>query len=53
MFELIYKMLQQDKYYGVSKEIDIAKGINKMPITIKEALKLALRNIKTIKYYGN
>ena len=45
MFKLIYEMLQLQEYYGVSEEIDIAKGINKYPTTIKESLKNAKRKI--------
>lgn len=39
MFELIIQGLSIDDLYGVSKEIDIAKGINKMPLTFKEGWK--------------
>ena len=38
MNELI-EMLQIGNHYGVSKNIDIAKGINKMPQTFKEGWK--------------
>ena len=34
--ELILKILEIYEMYGVSKEIDIAKGVNKMPLTFKE-----------------
>lgn len=33
---MIFKLLELDNWYGVSKNIDIAKGINKIPETIKE-----------------
>jgi len=39
--ELI-KLLNVQDYYGVSNEIDIAKGINKAPESIKEAYKLSI-----------
>jgi hypothetical protein len=41
--ELILKLLQLDDYYGKSRNIDTAKGINKMPLTIKEALEQTKR----------
>lgn len=50
MFELIYKMLQQGKYYGVSKEVDVAKGINKIPTTIKDSFNLGYRLGKSKNY---
>ena len=36
MVGYIVDLLNIDDYYGISKEIDIAKGINKMPQTFKE-----------------
>lgn len=36
MIDLILKMLDIDKMHGVSKNIDIAKGVNKLPLTFKE-----------------
>ena len=38
MIDLILKMLELDEHTGVSKEIDIAKGVNKMPLTFKDGL---------------
>jgi hypothetical protein len=38
MIDLILKMLELNAHYGVSRNIDIAKGINKTPLTIKEGL---------------
>ena len=38
MMDLIIKMLELDKHYGRSKNIDIAKGINKTPMTIKDGV---------------
>ena len=43
MMELILKLLQLDDYYGKSRNIDIAKGINKIPTTIKEGLQQSKR----------
>lgn len=45
MFKLIHEMLQLDKFYGVSEEIDVLMGVNKYPDTIKEAIELAKRKI--------
>lgn len=39
MIDLILRALELGDMYGVSKEIDIAKGINKMPTTVKEGVK--------------
>lgn len=33
---MIFELLALDKWYGVSKNIDIAKGINKIPTSINE-----------------
>ena len=43
MIDLILKMLEIDKHYGVSHNIDIAKGINKTPLTINEGLEQVKR----------
>jgi hypothetical protein len=42
----ILKLLNIDKFYGVSKNIEIAKGKNKLPETIKEGFKQVKRHIK-------
>lgn len=39
MVDLILKMLDINDMIGVSKNIDIAKGSNKLPMTIKEGWK--------------
>ena len=39
MIDLILKMLQVGDIIGVSKNIDIAKGSNKLPMTLKEGWK--------------
>lgn len=38
-------MLQFDEYHGISKEIDIVKGINKFPDSLKESIARAKRKI--------
>ena len=39
MIERIIQMLSLSEFYGVSENIDIAKGKYKIPTTIKEAVK--------------
>ena len=39
MMDLILKMLDISDMYGVSKEVDIAKGINKTPMTLSKGWK--------------
>lgn len=39
-------MLKLDSFYNVSEEIEIAKGRNEIPTTIKQALKQAKRVIR-------
>lgn len=36
MIELILKCLEVDEFLGMSKHIDIAKGINKLPTSFSE-----------------
>lgn len=43
MIGIILDILAIDDFYGISKEIDIAKGINKTPLTLKEGYKKAKR----------
>lgn len=38
-------MLQLQEFYGISDEIDVLKGINKLPDTLKEATEIAKRKI--------
>tara|TARA_R110001632_G_scaffold181154_1_gene301234 strand:- start:290 stop:442 length:153 start_codon:yes stop_codon:yes gene_type:complete len=46
MIDLILKMLDiDDKMHGVSKNIDIAKGVNKLPMTFREGWKQYKRKI--------
>lgn len=35
---MIFELLALDKWYGQSKSIDIAKGINKIPETLEEGI---------------
>ena len=42
----ILKLLNIDEFYGVSENIEIAKGKNKLPETIKEGFKQVKREIK-------
>ena len=46
MMNLILKMLELDEHIGVSKEIDIAKGMYKEPGSVKEGIERHKRKIK-------
>ena len=46
MIGQLIKLLQSDEYYGVSKNIEIAKGKYKKPESLKEILKQSKRDIK-------
>jgi len=35
---MILKLLKLDKWYGISETIDIAKGKNKIPTSVKEGV---------------
>ena len=43
---IVLKLLNIDEFYGLSKTIEIAKGKNKMPETIKEGFKQIKRHTK-------
>lgn len=43
MIKTIIDLLNLDEFYGVSKNVDIAKGIYKYPETISEAKQLLKR----------
>ena len=43
MVEFILEMLKQGDYYGVSENIDIAKGKYKSPTNLKEVTKTVKR----------
>lgn len=49
MFKIINQLLQLDDFYGVSKEIDLLKGIDKYPDSFTEAFQQAKRKIKAKK----
>jgi hypothetical protein len=46
MINIILKMLDINDMYGVSKEIDIAKGVNKLPLNLKDGFKQLKRKSK-------
>jgi hypothetical protein len=46
MIDLILKMLDVSDMVGVSKNIDIAKGVNKLPLTLKKGFEQIKRNQK-------
>tara|TARA_R100001369_G_scaffold3678_1_gene11384 strand:- start:2058 stop:2198 length:141 start_codon:yes stop_codon:yes gene_type:complete len=43
---ILLQLLNIDKFYGVSKTMDIAKGKNKIPMTIRESYDQIKRKIK-------
>lgn len=43
MIKTIIDLLQSDNFYGVSRNVDIAKGLYKKPSTLKEASELLKR----------
>ena len=43
---IVLKLLNIDEFFGVSKTIEVAKGKNKLPETIKEGFKQVKREIK-------
>ena len=45
----LLQLLSISSFYGESENIDIAKGINEIPKTYKEALKQAFRIVKNKK----
>lgn len=47
MFRLIHLALQLDKYYGVNEDFDFLKGGSRYPDTIKDAISIAWRKIKS------
>jgi len=53
MFKIILEMLKLETHYGISKEIDIAKGINKIPTSLSESFKVGYRIGKSKKYKIN
>ena len=45
----ILASLRSAKHYGVSKEVDIAKGVNKYPMTSKDGFKILYRKWRSRK----
>ena len=41
---LVLKLLNVDDFYGISETIEIAKGKYKLPLTIREGVKLIKRS---------
>ena len=41
---MILKLLNVDEFYGIDKTIEIAKGKNKLPESLKEGYKQIKRN---------
>ena len=46
MIGTILKILKQDDFYGISEEIEIAKGKNKIPKSYPEIINQAKRKLK-------
>lgn len=46
MIENLLQLLKICDYYGVSKNVDIAKGINAIPKTYKATFKQGYRQLK-------
>ena len=45
MIQLIIQMLQSDDHYGISEEIDIAKGKYKLHTSMKKEIKQGKREL--------
>ncbi len=43
MIKKLIDLISLDEFYGVSKNVDIAKGLYKKPATLKEAKELIIR----------
>ena len=43
MIKTLIDLLSVDEFYGISKNVDIAKGLYKRPETLKEAKELITR----------
>lgn len=46
MIKQIIELLKTDDFYGVSEEVDIAKGKYKVPQTVKEGIKKVKRDMQ-------
>ncbi|UII80005.1 hypothetical protein [Flagellimonas sp. CMM7] len=51
MIDIILDLLAMDDWYNVSSEIEIAKGKNKLPTSIKEGVQQAKRKAKWSQKY--
>ena len=51
MIQQIIAMLQLDNHYGISEEIEIAKGKHEVKSTVKDIWKQSYREFK-VKYNG-
>ena len=49
MIQLIIQMLQSDDHYGISEEIDIAKGKYKLHTSLKKSIKQVKRQFINIR----
>ena len=52
MIRGIIDLLQIDNFYGISKEIDIAKGLYQLPKSFSDSKKQLIRAIKSKKNGG-
>ena len=43
---MIFKLLRSSEFYGISETIEIAKGKNKLPTTLKQGLEQLKRKSK-------
>lgn len=50
MIKLLIDILALDNFYGVSESVDIAKGVNRVPRDLKDAVDITKRKIKSNKY---
>lgn len=48
MIGTIINILKQDNYYGLSNEIEIAKGKNRIPKSYTDVLNQAKRRLKSL-----
>jgi hypothetical protein len=47
MIKDVIKLLMMNEYYGISKNVDIAKGIYKIPTSFSDARKQVKRIVKS------
>ena len=46
MIGIVLDLLSLDEFYGVSEDIEIAKGKNKLPLSVKEGIRQHKRKRK-------